>query len=689
MQNYMEGLRVWLLAFFTFLLGVSNAQLEDPTNWSTSVEQLSDDTFLLTTSVAIEEGYHMYSQKAYSSDMAPLPTEFVFYGAQGNYELVGPNLEVGMETEYVNVWEMDVYQFSGTATFKQQVRLLDPDLAYIAAEATSMVCDDERCLAPTPHPLLFNLKDNIVADAQTVVDSLYNAEASAIIAVYGSTDDVAKVPAEETTIKQQASLKSSKDEEKNDLWGIFLACLGAGLLALATPCVFPMIPMTVSFFTKQSRGGVGMGMLYGLCIVIIYALISVPFYLFESLSPDVINEFSTNPVLNIVFFVIFVVFAISFFGAFEITIPNSIINKVDNASNVGGIIGIFFMALTLALVSFSCTGPVLGGVLGGILNTDGGAVALTVGLTGFGVGLGLPFVFFAAFPGYLDKLPKSGGWLNTVKVFLGFIELALAFKFLSNADLVTQAHILEREVFLAIWIAIFLATSLYLLGKLRLPHDSEGDRISVGRLLVALFMLCFTVYLIPGLWGAPLKIISGFPPPLNYSESPYGVGYTKLEMNQKIPQGAELGVHDIVTFHSLEEGLAHAKEVNKPPLIDFTGWACVNCRKMEERVWGEPEVLDILKNEVVLISLYVDEKKTLPEEERYQSETSGRQVRTVGNKWSDLQIDLYQVNAQPYYGFLNLDGKPLEGYPAIGYTPDVDEYVEWLEGGITAFNTFK
>ncbi|MEH6407211.1 MAG: thioredoxin family protein, partial [Leeuwenhoekiella sp.] len=338
------------------------------------------------------------------------------------------------------------------------------------------------------------------------------------------------------------------------------------------------------------------------------------------------------------------------------------------------------------IVSFSCTGPIVGTLL--VEAASKGGIAPIIGMLGFSSAIAIPFGLFALFPGWMNSLPRSGGWLNSVKVVLGFLELALAFKFLSNADLVLQAHWLEREVFIAIWIGIFGVLALYLLGKIRLPHDTESNHISVGRLCFGLIVLIFTIYLIPGLWGAPLKLISGFPPPMNYSEAPYGVGYTKssgngISSNDDFPEHAELGAHDIVAFTDYDAGLAFAKANNKPVLLDFTGYACVNCRKMEERVWGEPQVLGKLKNDVVLISLYVDAQEDLPETDQYTSKTTGKRIKTVGNKWSDFQIKNYGANAQPYYVLLDLNEKPL--IDPVGYTPDVDTFAAWLDEGITKF----
>ncbi|KQC34644.1 thiol:disulfide interchange protein DsbD [Nonlabens sp. YIK11] len=674
---------VWLvlLVFVGFL---SSAQLSDPASWSVEVNDLGENTYELVSTAQLDAGWHIYSQ--FSVGAGNIPTEFRFYEADNRFELLGANQEIGTYKEYTEVFEADVYQFKDFAVFKQKVKLLDTSVDYILAEAIYQACDDERCLPPSPEMLIFKINPDAVVGAEvaSIIDNYYDNDIEPLVAQAPDLSNLKEAKSKEETTPTDVPFSDDieKDNE-NDLTTIFVLCLLAGFGALLTPCVYPMIPMTVSFFTKQNEKntkGKFQGILYGFFILLIYVLCSMPFHLFESISPDVFNEFSTNPYLNIFFFIIFVVFAISFFGAFEITMPNSLINKVDKASSVGGVIGIFFMALTLVLVSFSCTGPVIGSVLGSVLSSDGGATALSVGLAGFGFGLGIPFALFALFPSWLTALPKSGGWLNTVKVFLGFLELAFAFKFLSNADLVWQAGWLQRELFIAIWIAIFGALAIYLFGKIRLPHDDKDQSISVGRLLLGILSLCFTLYLIPGLWGAPLKLISGFPPPMTYSESPYGFSSNASTAQIEIPDGAHLGVHDIITFDDYEEGLAYANEVGKPALIDFTGWACVNCRKMEERVWGEPVIKDLLKNDFVLISLYVDERADLEKEEQYVSETTGKKIRTIGNKWSDFQIERYQVNAQPFYAIVDQNGNDL--VEPVGYTPDVEEYKIWLESGL-------
>jgi len=446
-----------------------------------------------------------------------------------------------------------------------------------------------------------------------------------------------------------------------------------------------MIPMTVSFFTKQSKTqakAVRNAVFYGVSIIVIYVLLGVLVtWIFGA---DALNALSTNVWFNLIFFVLLVVFAASFLGAFEIVLPNSWANKVDDQADRGGVIGILFMALALAIVSFSCTGPIVGTLL--VQAASKGGIAPIVGMLGFSMALALPFMLFAMFPGWLHSLPKSGGWLNSVKVFLGFLELALAFKFLSNADLVLQLHLLEREVFIAIWIAIFGALAFYLFGKITLPHDSPMTHISVGRLGLGLLVLSFTVYLIPGLWGAPLKLINAFPPPLEYSESPMGLGGS-VEITSKtdLPEGAKIGTHALVVFDNYQNGLAYAKKVNKPIMLDFTGHACVNCRKMENNVWSDAKILPILKDEVVLISLYVDDKRDLPESQQFVSPTTGSEIKTIGDKWTDFMISKYKTNTQPLYVLTDLDGNSLnKAKPTISYV-SVEEFDNWLKTGISNF----
>lgn len=654
--------KISLLFFLFFAFITSNAQILDPVKWTSKIEKKSDTEYLLTFDGAIETDWHMYSQ--FTPDGGALPLEVLFPNSKGNFEPAGKAKESETITEFNDVFKVDETFFKEKVQLQQLVKITNQNNGLIQVELSYQVCK-EVCIQQNKY-FEFDVKKVSGGEVKNFTSITIKTEKKEAVTV---------------------DAKTPKDE-KSDPWTIFLGTLLAGILVTFTPCVFPMIPMTVSFFIKQNSSkakGKFSAFFYGFCIIAIYVLISVPFHLFESLSPDIFSEISTNVYLNIFFFIIFVVFAISFFGAFEITMPNSIANKADNASNVGGLIGIFFMALTLIIVSFSCTGPALGLILGSVLSTEGGAVLLTIAMFGFGLGLAMPFMVFALFPSLLKNLPKSGGWLNSVKVVFGFIELALAFKFLSNADLVLQLHFFEREVFLAIWIAIFFALFLYLFGKLTLPHDSPMPSISVGRMLFGLLTLAFTIYLIPGLWGAPLKLISGFPPPMTYSESPFGFGNSSASISdEKLPEGAKLAVHGIVAFEDYEKGMAYAKEMKKPVLLDFTGHACVNCRKMEEFVWSDPAVLSILKNDVVLISLYGDDKRKLPESEFFTSEVTGNQITTIGGKWSDFQISKYKSNARPLYVLLNSEGNKLN--EPIAYEPDIKIYLNWLETGISKFD---
>lgn len=658
-----------------------NAQILNPVQWKTKVVQKSATEFELIMDATIENEWHMYSQ--FTPENGPLPTVFDYKNAKGNYDLVGKTKESPYKKVYNDIFEVDEYYFAKTAQFKQIIKVTNPKVKEVKVYVEYQVCK-EQCIQQDA-TFTFKLPEIKVED--TAATNVISTDTTTI------TTDTATVETAdvEKPIKEVTSTLAPNEEKKNG-WLLFLATLLAGILVTFTPCVFPMIPMTVSFFLKQSahgdkKKGRFNALMYGFFIVLIYVLISLPFHIFEGISEDIFYEVSTNPYLNLFFFAVFTIFAISFLGAFEITIPSSLANKVDNASNKGGLIGIFFMALTLIIVSFSCTGPALGLVIGGALSTDGGATLLTIAMLGFGVGLAFPFMIFALFPSMMGNLPKSGGWLNTVKVVFGFIELALAFKFFSMADLVMDWHILERETFIAIWVALFLGLALYLFGKITLPHDSPLSHISVGRLLLGLLSLTFAVYLIPGLWGAPLNVISGFPPPMSYSESPNGVGAkNSIESNsssgEELPEHAQYGPHKIVAFHDYDEGLAYAKKVNKPVLIDFTGVTCVNCRRMEELVWAKPEILNILKNDVVLISLYVDDRKELPKDEVYTTK-SGKEINTYGKKWSDLAITKYKANIQPYYILMAHDESNLN--QPVGYTPDVEEYKTWLEEGISKF----
>jgi thiol:disulfide interchange protein DsbD len=629
--------------FATLLITVvSYGQIQDPVKWNFELGAVVENEVDLILTATIEEGWHMYAQDA---GEGPVSTNFTFFENTAIQYIGNVNEGIPQE-EYDPNFESVLRYFETKAVFTQRIKLLSNESSILKGEFEFMVCNSSMCLPPE------------------------------------WVDVEVALPA--------AQLNDSSSSSSNDegVWSIFIIAFLSGFIALLTPCVFPMIPMTVSFFTKQSKNkasGIKNALIYGLSIIGIYVVLGV--FVSAVFGADALNNMATNVYFNIAFFVLLIVFAASFLGAFELTMPSSWINKADSASDRGGLLGVFFMAFTLALVTFSCTGPIVGTLL--VEAASGGSyIGPIIGMFGFSLAIALPFAFFAAFPGWLNSLPKSGGWLNSVKVVLGFLELALAFKFLSNADLVLDLHILERETFISIWIVIFGLLTMYLLGKLKLSHDSDVKHLSVGRLFMAIITGAFTVYMIPGLWGAPLKLISAFPPPQEYSESPYGVGYTLGGEEVVKEEGQHLGPQGIMAFHDYDEGMAYATSVNKPVMLDFTGKACVNCRKMEQGVWSDTQIKNILKNEVVLISLYVDDREKLPTEDQYETTLAGKtkKVRTIGDKWMVLQANTYQTNSQPYYVMLDGKAQPLlenANYQDYG---SVAVFKDWLNRGLLAFS---
>ncbi|OMQ08821.1 thiol:disulfide interchange protein [[Flexibacter] sp. ATCC 35103] len=677
-----------LFLFFLFAFANGNAQILEPVKWTSKIEKKSGNNAVLIFDGTIEKDWHMYSQ--FTPDGGPLALEIAFKNQKGNYNLVGKAKEGKTRTAFNDVFGVNETFFEGKAHIEQEITIINPNLKTVDVEFDFQVCK-EVCINSNKK-FSIAVPSTFKMDAVASVTEVKKDETKVIglaVDTVKPTIETAKVEtAKDVVTDSSAKEDMSGPAPARSLWSIFFIAFISGFAALLTPCVFPMIPMTVSFFTKQSKSrakGIRNAIFYGLSIIAIYVVLGL--IVTKIFGADALNALSTDVWFNLIFFIILIIFATSFLGAFEIMLPNSWGNKVDQQADRGGIIGILFMALALAIVSFSCTGPIVGTLL--VEAASNGGIAPIIGMLGFSLALALPFMLFAMFPGWLNSLPKSGGWLNTVKVVLGFLELALAFKFLSNADLVLQLHLLEREVFIAIWIAIFAALTLYLFGKITLPHDSPLQHISVGRLYLGLLTLVFTVYLIPGLWGAPLKLISAFPPPPQYSESPFGVGGSansagSAESIKGLPDGAELGPHGIMVFHDYEDGLAYAKSINKPIMLDFTGYACVNCRKMENNVWSEPTILPILKNDVVLISLYVDDKRELPKEEQFVTK-SGDKIITVGDKWTDFMISKYKTNTQPLYIITDLEGKNLNHTkPTISYV-NADEYLHWLKEGIGNF----
>ncbi len=646
-----------ILTVLSFFLGFSQSD-ENPAIWTYEAEKISDTEYNLIFRADIFEGWHIYSQ--FTDENGSLPSEFTFEKAGTDYELVGITAESETLTEYSDIFEVDETFFKEKAVFTQRIKLLNPEVTQIDVGLFYQICK-EVCI---PKDEVFHIsltgEEIVVAEQQLDQRSL---DMSAALML---------------DLKNKELLVNGDDnavDEKSGLWTIFVLGFLGGLIALLTPCVFPMIPLTVSFFTKQGAHrskGIANALLYGFFIVLIYFLLSLPFHLFDSVDSQILNTIATNVWLNLFFFLIFIFFAFSFFGYYELTLPSSWANKMDSASSkVGGAIGIFFMAVTLAIVSFSCTGPILGGLLGSTALAEGDvATNLSTGMVGFGVALALPFGLFALFPTWLNSLPKSGGWMTTVKVTLGFLELVLAFKFLSNADLVGYWGIFKREIFLGIWIILFVLLSLYLFGIFRFPHDGPKQRLSAGRKLTAVLSSLFAIYLVLGLSKiTDLKLLSGFPPPQFYSI---------FETGSDCPLGIEC-------FKDFDKGLAHAQKVNKPILLDFTGWACVNCRKMEETVWSETDIYPILKDEYVLISLYIDDRKELPESEQFLFKyESGRvkKINTVGEKWGTFQTLNFNAASQPYYVLLSPDLEILN--TAVQYT-DRDTYKEWLQKGVGNF----
>jgi len=651
-----------------FIALSTSAQIVNPLKWTSKTESLGNNEYKLVFIGNLEKGWHTYSQ--FIGEGGPVPTSVVFEYNKAEIELTGKVTERGgvKHDEHDPVFDMRLIFFDEQLILEQKVKVLKP--GKISAVVSAMSCDDSHCTPPDESVFSFTLSPQGEPDNTQGSNTLVSPFDSIVEAVI--TDNLPSDSSQIAAGKFGAPIAECGDQMKTQdqsLWSIIILGFLGGLVALITPCVFPMIPLTVSFFTKRSESktkGKFEAFFYAFSIVFIYFLLAVPFLLFN-ISPDTLNEISTGAALNIFFFIIFLVFAFSFFGFYEITLPSFIANKADSASNVGGLVGIFFMALTLAIVSFSCTGPIIGSLLVGALSSANGKMNLVAGMTSFGFALALPFGLFALFPSMMKSLPKSGGWLNSVKVVLGFVELIFAVKFLSNADLVAHWGLIKREVFLALWVLFGLGLFAYLIGKLKFPHDSPIKKLSPVRIGAAVLALLFTLYSAWGIPGNDLKLFSGFPPPKFYSLA---------KQESECP-------NQLNCFHNdYEGGVAYAKKVNKPILIDFTGWACVNCRRMEEKVWTDPSVYQLINDEYVLISLYVDDKKELPESEQYVSAFSGKRIKTIGNKFSDFEASQFNNNTQPLYVLLSPDEKLLTA--PKGYTPDVAEYTNYLNCGISA-----
>ena len=658
-MNKIKSLILMLVVMLTSVSASAQMQLFDPVSWSTSVEQVGDGEYRIDFKATIEQGWHLYDLGPYEG--GPLATTFTFDPIVG-YELVGevePNRESVCQMD--EIFEMEIGHYEGEVVFSQRVK---------APQGATVQCSVEW---------------------QACSDQCVNGDKDFSIKV-GNPAAAAEVDIEQSVADANAVTKGGS------IWSFILSAIGWALIALLTPCVFPMIPMTVSFFLKGS-GSVARGrfraLMYGLFIVVLYtvpiAVIILLTWLLggDAVTADIFNWLSTHWLPNILFFVVFMVFAASFFGAFEIVLPEKLVNNSDAKADKGGLVGIFFMALTLVLVSFSCTGPIIGSAL--IQSTSGEVWTPILTMLAFSVVFALPFTLFALFPSWLKQLPKSGGWLNSVKVVLGFVELALGLKFLSIADQTYHWGLLDREVYLALWIAIFSLLGLYLLGKIKFKHDSDMPYLSVTRLVLAIVAFSFVVYMLPGMWGAPLKALSGYLPPIQTQDFVMGSGSAVTAEAATPTSGVKYGdvlelPHDLDGFFDLEEAEAYAKQVGKPLFIDFTGHGCVNCREMEARVWSDPRVLDILRNEYVIVALYADDKLKVDEAD-WVTTDAGKVLKTLGKINSYYALKTYGVNAQPYYVLQGNEGVPM--VTPRGYDLDVQGFIDFLQSGVEAYKAGK
>jgi thiol:disulfide interchange protein len=685
--------RNWFLLILLFLATGINAQIKNPVKFKLTINELGNNQYEAVLNATMESGWHIYSKDI--PEDTGIPTEYKVSGK--NIELIGKFTETGKKhEEFSEAFGGNIVYYSNTAGFKQKFKLKDATKpGDVVAEITYQTCDDRVCLAP--NTLEFNKqvtpkKAAESADPETAEPTKDSAKTIETVVENPKKDEVT---VKETSKLDPKQLKISSINFQKPLtdcgtaaakvdenyWTyLFLGFIG-GLIALLTPCVFPMIPLTVSFFTKGNKNkakGKRDALIYGFFILLIFVLLSVPFHIIDGIAGNVFNEISTSVWLNIAFFIIFIFFAGSFFGYYDITLPSSIANKSSKAEEAGGIIGIFFMALTLVIVSFSCTGPILGSLLGSaVTGSTNVPMLLTFALAGFGLAWAIIFGLLALFPQALQSLPKSGGWMNTVKVVLGFVELALALKFLSKADLVSKTFLLKRELFIAVWIIVALGLALYLFGLIRFPHDDKKPKISWTRKILGILGIGFVIYLIQGLIPSDrpkLQLLSGILPPLN-------VSYFHDEKDGILGMHPE---HDFFTAVEL------AKKENKPILIDFTGYGCENCRKMEEFVWSEADILPILQNDVVLASLYVDDKEELPEDQKTKidlGEGQVKKVKTIGDRWSLFQQVNFNNNSQPHYVLITPDGKVINT-PVSGYMPKED-FKKFLECGVNYYKKNK
>ena len=659
----------------------SFAQIQEPVKFKTELKTISDTEAQIVFTGNIDAGWHVYSTDLPSG--GPISATFNVEKIQGA-ELMGKLTPQGKEIEnFDKVFEMKLRYFENTATFVQKFKITDASYQ-IEGYLEYGACNDENCLPPTEVPFSFSGKGNAatatVATSETKAETVNQPAAENSVAETTAIDSATTVALSDNetsvqdywtpVIKELNSYGETTSQQDRSWIYIFFAGFIGGLLALFTPCVWPIIPMTVSFFLKRSKDkkkGIRDAWTYGASIVVIYVALGLAITLIFGASA--LNALSTNAVFNILFCLMLIIFAASFFGAFELTLPSKWSNAVDSkAEQTSGLLSIFLMAFTLSLVSFSCTGPIIGFLLVEV-STTGSVIAPAIGMLGFAIALALPFTLFAMFPSWLKSMPKSGGWMNVIKVTLGFLELAFALKFLSVADLAYGWRILDRETFLALWIVIFGLLGFYLLGKIKFPHDDDDNTTSVPRFFMALISLAFAVYMVPGLWGAPLKAVSAFAPPMTTQDF-------NLYNNE---------VH--AKFDDYDAGMEYAKRNGKPVMLDFTGYGCVNCRKMEAAVWTDPKVSKLMTDDYVLITLYVDNKEPLPEHIKVMENGKERTLRTVGDKWSYLQRSKFGANAQPFYVLIDNEGKPLN--KSYSYDEDIDKYVDFLQTGLDNYKKEK
>ncbi len=659
-----------------------NSQILNPVTWDFSKKQIDNNTYELIFKANIEKTWHLYSMNL--PEGGPIPTSFHFTESD-KFNLIGNTIEFTKpESKYDATFGMEMKLFANEAIFIQKIKLLNEENINISGFVEFMSCDDSRCLPPKEVEFNFSFGEN-----STKVKS----KEESITKVQGV--EIGQ-PSINLTDTEKDNIKIESTTEKKSMLLFFILSFLAGLAAILTPCVFPMIPMTITFFMNQSKSrskGIIQGIVFGLSIIIIYTLIGVIVSL-TSAGADFANQLSTHWIPNIIFFVLFLVFAASFFGMFELILPNSLVNRADKQVDKGGYLGAFFMALTLVIVSFSCTGPIVGALL--VEAASGAVLKPTIGMFGFGLAFALPFTIFAIFPGILKKLPKSGGWLNSVKVILGFIVLAFSLKFLSVVDQTYHWGILPREIYLAIWIVLFTLMGFYLLGKIKFSHDSDLPNLKFPRFLLAVATFAFVIYMIPGMFGAPLQGISALiPPKTDHSFDLIEIIKSNKSSSSEIDEMSELcGTSKYADFLHLpyglkgyfdyEEGMKCAKDQNKPVLLDFKGHACSNCKAMEANVWSDPEVLKRLKEDFIIIALYVDDKTKLPEEEWITSTYDGKLKKTIGKKNLDFQISTYQTNSQPYYVLVDPNGNMLN--TPKGMDLNVDRFIEFLDKGLSNFS---